>query len=251
MGAEESAQRILSRELKAEVVIHDDGSESSMYDLRIGSIDQPLVAVEVVGAVDPIRTETWNVGPANGSIRVKSRLDWVVGIRKDTNIKRLRTELEGLIQTCESCGLTDFRDTDWRAKITYPEIAGLLESLGIESIHAFRESDEPSAYLSMEGDDGVVSRTGAEVAAWVSVFLSDSERKDVLLKLKNSHAEEKHVFIPIAFGGAPWEVYSYFLSEISILPEHLELPEEVDAVWLTCGRTGLLWRGNAWASFDA
>jgi hypothetical protein len=32
--------------------VHDDGSQTSMYDLRIGAVEAPDVAIECVGAVN-------------------------------------------------------------------------------------------------------------------------------------------------------------------------------------------------------
>ena len=39
-------QLIIEKELNRRVVLHDDGSQPSMYDLRIGSVEDPDVAIE-------------------------------------------------------------------------------------------------------------------------------------------------------------------------------------------------------------
>jgi hypothetical protein len=57
VAGEEWARRILEKELKRNVALNDDGSVPGMYDLRIGSADVTEMAVECVGAVDPILTE--------------------------------------------------------------------------------------------------------------------------------------------------------------------------------------------------
>lgn len=57
------AKQIVAKELGEIVEVHDDGSEPGMYDLMIGSKSSPKYAIECVGAVDPVATETWNVGP--------------------------------------------------------------------------------------------------------------------------------------------------------------------------------------------
>jgi len=46
------AQQIIEKELSCPVVVHDDGSQPSMYDLRIGVVEAPDVAIECVGAVE-------------------------------------------------------------------------------------------------------------------------------------------------------------------------------------------------------
>ena len=58
MTVERWAQQIIQKELNRPVVIHDDGSQPSMYDLRIGAVEAPDVAIECVGAVDSVFTET-------------------------------------------------------------------------------------------------------------------------------------------------------------------------------------------------
>jgi hypothetical protein len=64
MASEEWARRIVQKALNRAVHLHDDNSQPSMYDLRIGPADAPEVAIECVGAVNRTYTETWNVGPA-------------------------------------------------------------------------------------------------------------------------------------------------------------------------------------------
>jgi hypothetical protein len=85
-GPEEWARRIVSLALVVTVEHHDDGSEASMYDLRVGSAASPSLAVEVVGAVDPLWTETWNVGPGRKVLRPPSvRGEWSISIVPGTN----------------------------------------------------------------------------------------------------------------------------------------------------------------------
>jgi hypothetical protein len=60
------AQQAIEKELNCRAVVHDDGSQPSMYDLRIGAVEAPDVAIECVRAVDPVSAETWNVGPGRG-----------------------------------------------------------------------------------------------------------------------------------------------------------------------------------------
>jgi hypothetical protein len=61
---EEFARRIVQREFARPVVLHDDGRRPGLYDLRVGDVEAPHIAIECIGAVDSIRTETWNIGPA-------------------------------------------------------------------------------------------------------------------------------------------------------------------------------------------
>ncbi len=78
MAGEEWARRIVEKELRRSVVVNDDGSRDGMYDLRIGPADAPELAVECVGAVDPIRAETWSEGPSKGPLELALRGDWII-----------------------------------------------------------------------------------------------------------------------------------------------------------------------------
>ena len=56
MTVEEWAQQIIEKGLGRPVAVHDDGSQPSMYDLRIGDAESPEVVIECVGAVDAVGT---------------------------------------------------------------------------------------------------------------------------------------------------------------------------------------------------
>ncbi len=47
-----------------------------MFDLRVGPAEAPSLAIEVAGAVDQERTETWNVGPAKSGRQWNVTGDW-------------------------------------------------------------------------------------------------------------------------------------------------------------------------------
>ncbi|EJL6759364.1 hypothetical protein NMS84_003654, partial [Vibrio cholerae] len=74
------AKEIISRELGMPVELHDNGSESGMFDLRIGSKIAPLYAIECVGAVERKAMETWNIGPGKGVLSCGSSSNWIVSI---------------------------------------------------------------------------------------------------------------------------------------------------------------------------
>ena len=73
MSVESWAQKIVQDELQESVVVHDNNSRPGMYDLLIGPAESPAIAIECVGAVDRVRTETWNVGPARGPLTLALR----------------------------------------------------------------------------------------------------------------------------------------------------------------------------------
>ena len=87
---------------------HDDGSANSMYDLRIGPAYAPEVASECVGAVDPILTNTWNVGPVRGPLKLALAGDWSIIIRRNARIKAIKQRIEPLLRAAERQGLGTF-----------------------------------------------------------------------------------------------------------------------------------------------
>jgi hypothetical protein len=107
MTGEEWARRIVQKQLKRSVVINDDGSKPGMYDLRIGFADAPELAVECVGAVDPILAETWNLDPAKGPLRVAIARDWSVMLRPSARISAIKQRVEPLLRELEGRGLRD------------------------------------------------------------------------------------------------------------------------------------------------
>ncbi len=74
----EWAQKIIQQELKIPVIVNDDNSAPSMYDLRINLPSGGKIAIEVVGAVDRTFTETWNVGPAKDPLQLSIQGNWSV-----------------------------------------------------------------------------------------------------------------------------------------------------------------------------
>lgn len=137
MAGEEWAQRIVEKQLRRSVVVNDDGSRPGMYDLRIGPADTPELAVECVGAVDPTRTETWNVGPSKGPLELALRGDWIIMLTPSARIKAIKKRLEPPLRELEDRGLRRFsvdRMLRWRDTTLFEE----LESLGVVSGSCFR-----------------------------------------------------------------------------------------------------------------
>jgi hypothetical protein len=252
MSVEQHAQRIIERETQRRVVLHDDGSASGLYDLRIGDAASPEVAIECVGALDPIRTETWNIGPAQGPISTALRGDWSVELHPNARIKPIFAQIESLLRECEENHLLGFLPIDWSLRRANQALYSALGRLRIESIHCFRPNGSGEVHLDMTGIGGVVNTRGDEVAGWISGFLRAPARADVLSKLGKSRARECHVFVPVAFASVPWAVESYLERTIEVLPDSPpDLPVPVDAVWITYGANGLLWNGVAWRLFNA
>jgi hypothetical protein len=252
MSVESYAKYIVEREIQRPVVVYDDGSRPSMYDLRVGDADAPDIAIECTGAVDRIRTETWNIGPARGPLFFSLAGDWNVELKPCARVKPLLAQIESILRECEEQKLMGFFPVDWQLRRINLGLYSRLDALDINSIHCYRPDGTGKVDLGMTGIGGVVDTGGAELPTWISTFLQAPERADVLFKLRHSGARECHVFIPISFASVPWAVESYLGRPIEMLPSSPpDLPDPATAVWITYGVNGIRWDGVAWRLFDA
>ena len=247
------AQQIIEKELNRPVVIHDDGSQPSMYDLRIGDVEAPEVAIECVGAVDSVFTETWNVGPGRGSFSLAVKGDWRIGIAREAHIRAIRQRIEPILQDLEERDVSEVRVGHLLNRHD-SRLLRELESLDIRYIRCFRMPGTGRVHMLMEGVGGFVDSAGSTLPQWIEEFLCDPEREDVLFKLRNTSAQERWVFVPVTFGGAPWSVESYLTGELECLPAtEPNLPTPVTGIWVasTFGTHGVRWDSTGWRSFRA
>jgi len=248
---EEWARQIIQKELDCPVVVHDDGSQPSMYDLRIGSAAAPDVAIECVGAVDAVGTETWNVGPGRGPLQLTVKGDWVITISRDARIGTLQQRIEPILRDLEERDVLRvsvghlYKRHDSRLLLE-------LESLGIQHASCFRMPGTGRVHWTMEGGVGFVDSEGSALPGWIEEFLRDPEREDVLFKLRQTSAQERWVFVPVALGGAPFSVESYLTGKFEYLPEAgPNLPSPVTGVWVASmvGSHAVRWDGAEWRLF--
>lgn len=209
MSVESWAQKIVQDELQQSVVVHDDNSQPSMYDLRIGPADSPAIAIECVGAVDSVRTETWNLGPGRGPLTLALRRDWTVLLKPNAKIKGLAPRLEAILQACEREDVPSAVHVDWRLRCSNPKLFAALDSNGVTFISWFRVAGAGKVHLTMEGIGGAVDSEGLAIPEWMIAFLSDPKRADVISKLARSGAPHCHAFVIVDYAGAPWSVQSY------------------------------------------
>jgi hypothetical protein len=255
MAGEEWARRIIENELGRSVALNDDNSKAGMYDLRIGATDTPEIAIECVGVVDSILTETWNIGPAKGPLYRPLAGDWTVTISRGARVKVIKQKIGSLLQELEMRGLYDVRADHW-LKWREMWLFDALEALGIEWASCYQLEGTGKVDLTMSGTGGAVDDTGSAVPGWISDFLRAPARSDVLEKLGRSGAESCHVFALVTLAAAPWSVESYLIGGIEKLPlQQPDLPTPVNEVWIVhvhgFGQRGLRWNGEVWRSFKA
>jgi hypothetical protein len=248
MAGEEWARRIVEKQLRCPVSINDDGSAPGMYDLRVGQADAPEVAIECVGAVDSIFTETWNVGPAKGPLALACAGDWTVEIAATARVKAVRKHLERLLKELEDRGIHNV-NVDYWLKRGVPALFDELDSLGITHASCYRVYGTGKVHLSMPGRGGAVDDKGSEVPKWLGDFLRDPARSDVLSKLQRSGAKDSHAFVIVSLCGVPWAVESYLMGSLDYLPiQAPHLPPPVTAAWIISGfgERGLYWDSSTW-----
>lgn len=250
---EEWARRIVEKELKRTVVINDDGSAPSMYDLRIGPPDAPEVAIECIRAVDPIYTETWNIGPAKGSMQLSINGDWTVVIAPTARVNIVRQHIEQILQVLESRGIYNVL-VEHELKWYGPVLFNTLNSVNIVHAYCYQQPGTGKVYLTMPGNGGAVDEHGIALPDWVGEFLRDSARQDVLSKLQRSGAAQQHAFLIVTFTGASWAVESYLTGKLDHLPSQApDLPPPVTGVWVVSAtaQRGIRWDGATWRFFEA
>jgi|SRR5215207_4746741 len=190
MAGEEWARRILEKELKRNVVVNDDGSKPGMYNFRVGPADAPEMAVECVAAVDQILTETWNLGPAKGPLELALRGDWSITLTPSARVNAIKQRFEPLLRELEDRGLRDV-PVNYALKQYDSALFEKLESLDVTRAYCVRLPGTGKVHLGMRGIGGAVDPQGAAVLEWVSEFLRDSDRQDVLCKPASSNDRER------------------------------------------------------------
>src|SRR5688572_27892986 len=154
------ARRLVEEELEQTVELNDDQSAPSMYDLRVGPKLAPVLAVECVGAVDEVRVETWNVGPAKGPWFLPLEGDWTVCLLRTARITELRHRLGGILRLCEELGIGASLHVDWILKRTHPDLFAEFEDLGIDWAGCYRRQGQGKVSFTMEGIGGWVDTEG-------------------------------------------------------------------------------------------
>jgi hypothetical protein len=249
MAGEDWARRIVQKALNREVHIHDDNSQPSMYDLRIGTADAPEVAIECVGAVNRTYTETWNVGPAKGSITLPVDGNWTVEISPMARIKKtVMPRLPRFLTELERRGLTAISHNHWLTPAD-ELLLDEMDSIGITHASRYAASYSGKVYLTMPGTGGCVDDRGSELPKWLGDFLRHPEQADVLSKLQRSGTPNCHAFVFATFQGVPWSVESYLTGSLTDVPDDPpDLPPPITEAWVVSGfgDKGVHWNGNAW-----
>ncbi len=241
---EEWARGVISRTLSLAVDQHDDGSRDGMHDLWIRYTHAPSAAVEVTAAADEDSIKLQKlVTPRAPLIVDVLKSNWLVyldpavdgGKWRINALPRFASELERAGQRRVDVEADDV-DGPWETR---------AHELGIAHASQIGNASPGTIYVMVDTrpgrSAGYVGDTGDPIAAWVGPFLR-SERPDVLAKLADSQARERHAFVlmpGIGFTPAPFAVSELFFRASLPLPlTPPQLPEELTHVWVVPMRDG-------------
>jgi hypothetical protein len=262
---EEWARCVIACELGRNVEIHDNGREDDMYDLRIGSRANPEVAIECTSAHDHQLTKMLRALSNQGRLDLALAGDWIVDLVPGSTAARevyrrkegpeAKRRLEQTLRMLEQRGIDDFLLASHARGRLHADLLVLFEELGISRASCYQIPGNGKVYLSVGSTTGIVDTAGSQVPRWIGEFLRQPSQADNLRKLNRSNAAERHIFVEVAYGGAPFPVESYLMDDLDELPVGApDLPLPVTRVWMVSAfevEHGVRWDGSVWRRFRA
>jgi hypothetical protein len=250
---EEWARQMVRAALSCSVVVHDDNSVDGMYDLHASLPNGRSAAIEVTSAPDAEALALWKL--VNGPDRLiypHLRGGWMVELAASTRAKPLLRALPSLLTSLESQGITDL--PYWTTDYEY------ARSLGVVRMRQSATDFNGSVYflLDLPSDrvGGVVAADGNALPRWLTQWLGEPERADVVRKLARAHVVERHVFVLVpGLTVAPFDVADLLMRDGAPMPsEAPHLPEPISQVWVAStwsSGCGFCWSATqGWNRFD-
>jgi hypothetical protein len=179
------AARVVARLTGERVVIQDDGSRSSMPDIRIDYAAKPAAYVEVVVDIDPSYA-AMDAAIFKGIHTLPCDRIWWVHLTGRANVNAMRRILPSML------------DTDVLSQETSQQLA----DMGVESIDgpATPRPGEPGGInLVPAGVRGSAAPVWPAFLDWLADVLASSKTADVRTKLAATNAPERHAFIAASF----------------------------------------------------
>jgi hypothetical protein len=193
------------------------------FDLAVGD---RIVALEVTSATDESTRGLWDaVGKRDWDDESLSR-SWILVLKPEARIGRLRTEVGPLLQTLDQAGVTKFPDTKTMATRSPQETHALerLKLLGVEAGSAF-DGHPTGVVISVSGT--------AEATAAENLNLAvEPEIEANIDKLRRAVADERHLFIWLDWSSQNAQMALHHMLTFGRLPASPPvLPEGLDSVW--------------------
>jgi hypothetical protein len=195
---EELARLFPASVLRVPVTVHDRRSGHSTYDLEVRYPDGRRGAAEVVST--RAETQAAQLGALRrAGYTADTRLShlWIVRVPPETVIRQVLRELPGFLAELERAGITDLN----RNRYYGPAMHERLRNLHVSSCKALPPAGRhpPGFYVCPEATGAWVG-DGEEIRLFCEEFLTDPAQADVLNKLDESGADERHAVVIATHG---------------------------------------------------
>jgi hypothetical protein len=236
---------------------HDDGSQPSMYDLKITYQNGATAAVEITAAMDEqqIRVRMSTRGRGQRWQEPSLAGGWIVTVSASSVPKDFNRQLTGLLGDLEAASLVAVRGD----RSSSNQLVARAGALGVMEATQWQTAYPGSIYVMPERpldlSANYAPSTGDELANWLGPWVADPKRSDNLRKLANSGTSEGHLFILVpSFSLAPGTVDNLLIEPGAPLPEVApQLPPEVTHIWAMStwdSGDGFRWSaGEGWTRF--
>lgn len=193
---EEWARLIIAGVLEADVELHDDGTQTAMYDLHVRFENGTTAAVEVTAAADPEAIELWKLVNPPDERWIDDRLagGWMAELQSTARAKALRSELPLLLRALEAQGIMELEGRQHRASTTERHAHRLGVHYLSQNGTDFPGSIYATIQIPAERSGGMVAADGNAIPDWLGPWLRN-ERADVISKLAAARADVRHVFV--------------------------------------------------------
>ena len=231
-----------------------------MHDLAIKFTDRPEGAVEVTSATDADATELWELINRRGGARWA--VDgitgaWTATLEPQARDSKIQNELPALLRRLEAAGIHQLPREPWWAD---DPLNDKVAELGIKHLFHGPSSFPGSVYRivhqNIDKTAGYVADTGDALAVWLADWLTQPGQRDNLVKLANSGADERHIFVVFpSYADAPFTAADLLMRQDAPLPVAAPaLPAEITHVWAASvwgAGPGMWWAPDTgWSHFD-
>ena len=179
MGArEDHAKSIIAKELGVVVKPHDDGTRQGAYDLRVGPVAAPRIAIECTSAHDEDLTKLSRTMARWGRFELSLDGDWDVRFHREAAsvLREVKEQIEVGLRMCEQRGEYDFY-VDHRLEGRQPDLFTFLSGLHVASALCVRRQGHGHVYLNHSGIGTIVDEMGALLPGWIEDFLHDPKQE--------------------------------------------------------------------------
>lgn len=245
---EELARLFLASVLGVPVTVHDGRSGHSTYDLEICYPGGRRGAAEVVST--RTKAQAAQLGAIHRAGYTEDRRlkhTWVARVPPGTLISRVRPVLPEFLAELERAGITDLD----RNRYYGPQMHQRLRSLHISSCLAYSPATgrQPGFYVYPEATGAWVG-DGEEIRLFCEEFLRDRAQADVLRKLAESGADERHAVVIATHS----QLGLHTAVDLRLTPRQApDLDKRVDWLWVIASQElparGCYWtRQRGWAT---